>query len=214
MSDLTGPGRNSEMSTIEVVEGLGPELADQLALPRRLDLEAAEGVGRPDQLEGRRVVVRHAGRRRRWLDARRRRPGATSADGVRHRRLHPDAEDVELEQPEVLDVVLVELAHREAEAARLDRGAVEQARVGQEHAARVQRDVAGQPVEASRRGRRTCRARSSAAPRPLARSSGRSRRAARASRARMCGNALAIASTSPGGMPSAAPTSRTAWRTR
>ena len=34
MSDLTGPGRNSEMSVIEVVERLGPELADQLALPR------------------------------------------------------------------------------------------------------------------------------------------------------------------------------------
>jgi error-prone DNA polymerase len=47
-----------------------------------------------------------------------------------------------------------------------------------------------------------------------ARSSGRSRSASCTSRARMCGNALAIWSISPGGMPSAAPTSRIACRTR
>jgi hypothetical protein len=67
--------------------------------------------------------------------------------GVGHRRLHPDAEDVELEQAEDLDVVLVELAHREAEPARLDRGAVQQGGIGQDHPARVQRDVPRQPVE-------------------------------------------------------------------
>ena len=64
-----------------------------------------------------------------------------------HRRLHPDAEHVELEQAEVLDVVLVELAHREAGVRRLDGGAVEQGGVGEQHPARVHRDVAGQPVE-------------------------------------------------------------------
>ena len=37
-----------------------------------------------------------------------------NGDRMGHRGLHPDAEDVELEQAEVLDVVLVELAHREA----------------------------------------------------------------------------------------------------
>ena len=68
-------------------------------------------------------------------------------DRVRHRRLHPDAEHVELEQAELLDVVLVELAHREAQPAGLDRGAVEQRGVGQQHPARVQRDVPRQPVE-------------------------------------------------------------------
>ena len=47
-------------------------------------------------------------------------------DGVGHRRLHPDAEHVELEHAEVLDVVLVELAHREAGVRRLDGGPVEQ----------------------------------------------------------------------------------------
>ena len=64
-----------------------------------------------------------------------------------HRGLHPDAEHVELEQPEVLDVVLVELAHREADEAGLDRRPVEQRGVGQQHPARMDGDVAGQPVE-------------------------------------------------------------------
>ena len=69
-------------------------------------------------------------------------------DGVGHRGLHPDAEHVELEQAEVLDVLLVELAHRVAQGAALHRGAVEQGAVGEQHPARVHRDVAGQPVEA------------------------------------------------------------------
>ena len=68
-------------------------------------------------------------------------------DGMRHRRLHPDAEHVELEQPEVLDVLLVELAHRVAEEARLDGRPVEQRGIGQQHAARVHGDVPRQPVE-------------------------------------------------------------------
>ena len=74
-------------------------------------------------------------------------------------------------------------------------------RVGQQHPARVDGDVAGQPVEPLDEVEHQVEPlrRSS----PAARSSGRSRSAIRASRARMCGNALAIASISPGGMPSA-----------
>ncbi len=68
-------------------------------------------------------------------------------DGVRHRGLHADAEHVELEQAELLDVVLVELAHREPGEAGLHGRAVEQRGVRQQHAARVHGDVAGQPVE-------------------------------------------------------------------
>ncbi len=68
-------------------------------------------------------------------------------EGVGHRRLHPDAEDVGLEQPEDLDVVLVELAHREPLPAGLDRPAVEQGGVPEQHPAGVQRDVPGQCVE-------------------------------------------------------------------
>ena len=87
-----------------------------------------------------------------------------------------------LSSPSVLDVVLVELAHREAEPARLDRGAVEQRGVGEQDAARVQRDVAGQPVEATRRGRRTCRAAPSACVRPGRWPAARAGRAARRGR--------------------------------
>ena len=68
-------------------------------------------------------------------------------DRVGHRRLHPDAEHVELEQAELLDVVLVELAHREPGVGRLDGCAVEQRDVGEQHPAGMHRDVARQPVE-------------------------------------------------------------------
>lgn len=50
--------------------------------------------------------------------------------------------------------------------------------------------------------------------RATSRSSGSSSMAARASRALMCGKALASRSISAGFMESAAPTSRMAWRTR
>jgi hypothetical protein len=134
---------------------------------------------------------------------------------VLHRRLHPDAEHVELEQPELLDVVLVELAHREAQPAGLDRGAVQQRAVRQQHPARVQRDVPRQAVEPLDQAQQQVDAAGVLAlASPLARSSGRSRMAARTWLARMCGNALASASTSPGGRPSAAPTSRTPCRAR
>ncbi len=139
---LDRPGPEQRDVDDEVLEGLRRELADQLALPRRLDLEAAERLGRLHQREGRRVVARrgvHVDR------------GAVDprhlAHGVLHRGLHPDAEHVQLEQPELLHVVLVELAHREAQPAGLDRGAVQQRPVGQQHPARVQRDVPRQPVE-------------------------------------------------------------------
>ena len=95
----------------EVVERLGGELADQLTLTRRLDLEAAEGVRRPDEVVGGGVVERdgvEVGTCVVTVDP------ADLVERVRHRRLHADAEHVELEQTEVLDVVLVELAHGES----------------------------------------------------------------------------------------------------
>ncbi len=139
---LHRPGAEQRDVGDEVVEGLGRELADELALPRRLDLEAAQGVRGAHERVGRVVVERH----RVEVDDLAVDP-LDLGEGVRHRGLHPDAEDVELEQPELLDVVLVELAHREAHPAGLHRRAVEQRGVGEQHAARVQRDVARQAVE-------------------------------------------------------------------
>ena len=108
----------------EVLEGLRRERADQPALPGRLDLEAAERLGRLHEGEGCRVVAGN----RIHLHVEAVDPGDL-LHGVGHRRLHPDPEHVELEQPELLDVVLVELAHREAQPAGLHRGAVQQGAV-------------------------------------------------------------------------------------
>ncbi len=67
--------------------------------------------------------------------------------GMGHRRLHPDAQHVELEQADVLHVVLVELAHRETAVAGFQWSAFAQRRVAQDHPAGVQGDVSGQSVE-------------------------------------------------------------------
>ena len=142
---LDRPGPEQRDVGDDVLEAVEAGLADQLALAGRLDLEDPEGLGRGDQLVGRRVVERHL---RLVVEVDLEAVDALDlGDRVGHRGLHPDAEHVELEQAEVLDVVLVELAHREAGEAGLDRGAVEQGGVGEQHAARVHGDVAGQPVE-------------------------------------------------------------------
>ena len=130
----------------DLPEGLDTGLADQLALAGRLDLEDAEGPGAADHLVGRGVVEGHL-RLVVEVDLDVVDP-LDLGHRVGHRGLHPDAEDVELEQAEVLDVVLVELAHREAGVAGLHRRPVEQGGVGEQHAAGVHRDVAGQAVEA------------------------------------------------------------------
>jgi hypothetical protein len=201
MSLLTGPGRNSEMSTMRSSKVLGANLPTSSRWPGDsiwkqprvwVDCTSAKVAG---SSRGTAVDVDH---------------GAVDPldllHRVRHGRLHADAEHVELEQPELLDVVLVELAHREAQPAGLDRCAVEQGGVGQQHPARVERDVAGQPVEPLDHAQHQVDPGGVvAADRPLARSSGRSRIAARTWLARMCGNALASASISPGGMPRAGP---------
>ena len=72
---------------------------------------------------------------------------ADLGERVRHRGLHADAEHVQLDHPGDLRVVLVELAEREALAALLHRGPVEQGPIGQQHAARVHGDVPRQAVE-------------------------------------------------------------------
>ena len=68
---LHRPGPEQRDVDDEVLERLRPELADQLPLPGRLDLEHAERAGAADQLEGR--PGRRAGRRR--CRRSRRRPG-------------------------------------------------------------------------------------------------------------------------------------------
>ena len=143
MSLFTGPGRNSEMSMMRSTKVSGANLPISSRWPGdsiwkhpsvRVDWTRSKVAGSSRGTASMSTVYpvdpRHL------------------VERVRDRRLHPHPEDVELEQPDRLDVVLVELAHREAQPARLHRGAVEQRGVGEHHPARVQRDVAGQSVEA------------------------------------------------------------------
>ena len=69
-------------------------------------------------------------------------------EGVGDRGLHPHPEHIELDEPHVVHIVFIELAHGQTHAGRLDRGAVQQGAVRKDHPARVHRDVAGQPVQA------------------------------------------------------------------
>ena len=124
MSLLTGPGRNSEMSVMMSSKVSIPDLptssrwpGDSIwKTPRVLAAEIMSKVR--SVVEGHlHLVVEVDVAALDPLDLR---------DRVGHRGLHPDAEHVELEQAEVLDVLLVELAHRVAQEALLHRGAVEQ----------------------------------------------------------------------------------------
>ncbi len=128
------------------MEGARLEPADEIALAGGLDLEAAERLGGADQLVGGRV-------RRALTD------GAVEIDAlaggafdlgerVRHGGLHPHAQHIELEQPQVLHVVLVELRHGEPLAAGGDDGgAGAQRTVGEQHTAGVHGDAARQRVQ-------------------------------------------------------------------
>ena len=213
MSVLTGPGRNSEMSMMRSSKRLGAELADQLALARATRSGSSPRVlGRADQLVRSRSSSSGtcASSSRSICDPV---DPLDLGDGVRHRRLHPDAEHVELEQAEVLDVVLVELAHREAQPAGLDRGAVEQRGVGQQTPHGCRAMCRGRPSSRSTRS-------NSRSSRGLVEAAGCAARAARAMalpgvagadvRERL-GDRVDLAAAA---CPSAAPTSRTACRTR
>ena len=104
----------------EVVEVARPELTDQFPLTGRFDLETAEGLGLRDQVVGVLIVEGQ----RVEIDLGPLHP-ADLGHRMGHRRLHADAEYVEFEETHRLDLVLVELAHREAHPTGLHRGAVE-----------------------------------------------------------------------------------------
>ncbi len=143
MSELTGPGREQRDLRDQVADAARRHPGHQFPLAGRFDLEDADGPGGADHRE-RGLVVAGDGVE---VDPLAGGP-LDLGDRVRHRRLHADAEHVELDHPGGLRVVLVELAERQAVGVPLDRGPVEQARVGQQDAAGVQGDVPGEPVQA------------------------------------------------------------------
>ena len=117
----------------QVVEVLRPGLGERLHLGPALDLEDADGVGRLEHLEHLRDVLGQAVQ----VEADR----AVVLDELErlvHRGQHPEAQQVQLDELERLDVALVELdddaiLHRGA----LDRRDVDERRGRHEHAARV-----------------------------------------------------------------------------
>ncbi len=130
----------------QVVEGGRLQPPHQVPLARRFDLEAAQGLGRADQLV-RGPVARWHLRRVVQVELP---PRATAdlRDRVGHRGLHPHAQHVQFEQPELLHVVFVELGHGEALAAGgHHRRTGEQGVVGEQHPARVHGDPARQRVQ-------------------------------------------------------------------
>ena len=123
----------------EVVEGLRPRSWQGLHLRTRLDLEDADGVRLAAHLE-------HCGVLQRQLVEVRPCAGRVldQLEGFGHHRQGAQAQHVHLDQAQVFDVVLVELDdaapfHRRG----LDRRDVDQWLAGDEHAAVVDREVAG-----------------------------------------------------------------------
>lgn len=129
-----------------VVDGARPQAREQVLLAGGLELEQTDGVRILDHQEREQVVERHLA-------------GVVQVDSlaggppdlrdrVRHRRLHPNAEHVELDQPECFHLVLVPQSHRESlVGGGSERQTVAQPGIGDDHPARVLAEVLDQAVE-------------------------------------------------------------------
>ena len=126
----------------EVVEVLGARAPQRAHLRAALDLEDAGGLGLLDGLEGRGVVVGDA-REVDPLAA----PRGDQLDAALDRRQHPQPEQVDLQEARVRAGVLVPHDHLAAlHGGGHDRAAVDQRAGGDDHAAGVLGEVAGQAV--------------------------------------------------------------------
>ena len=138
-----GPGPDDRDLDDEIVEALRPGLRQRLHLGPALDLEDPDRVGRLEHLEDLGDLLRQPVE----VDADR----AVVLDQLERlvdRGEHPEPEQVELDQLELLDVALVELDDDPVRHRRpLDRGDVDERRGRDEHAARVDRQVAREPVD-------------------------------------------------------------------
>ena len=128
---LDGAGPDDRDLDHEVVQALRPRLGERLHLGPALDLEDADGVGGPEHLEDLRHFLRQAieveADRAIVLD---------ELERLVHRGEHPEAEQVELDELERLDIALVELDDDPVDHRRpLDRRDVDERRRGHEHAA-------------------------------------------------------------------------------
>ena len=143
MSDFTGPGRNSEMSTIRSSHRSGCSFCSSSRWPgdsiwKHPSVSEARIVSNVVEVVERDAVeVDLLPRRARDL-----------VERVAHRAQHAHAEDVELQVAEQLDVVLVGLDHAMAVGAALQRHALDEVVAREHDAARMQRDVPGEPSDA------------------------------------------------------------------
>ena len=135
----------------DVVEAVGLELAHEIRDAARLQLEDRGRAAGLQELEGLRVVERQARKVNRRLARgeafRIDEPHRPVDDGERAK-----AEEVELDEPDLLDVVLVELGD-DARAARfaVERGEVRERARRDHDAARVRAGVAGEALEPLRK---------------------------------------------------------------
>ena len=126
----------------EVVEVLGARAPQRAHLRAALDLEDAGGLGLLDGLEGGRVVVGDAREVDPLAPAR-----GDELDAALDRREHPQPEQVDLQEARVRAGVLVPHDHLPPlHGGGHDRAAVDQRAGGDDHAAGVLGEVAGQAV--------------------------------------------------------------------
>ena len=132
----------------DILEAVGLEAADQLLHAARFELEHRRGLAGQQDLVGRRVVQRYAFD----LDALVLAPARV--DGLQRPvddGQGTQAEEVELDQADILDIPLVELGHQAAAAwFAVDRREIVEIAGRDDHAAGVLADIARQALEAAR----------------------------------------------------------------
>ncbi len=142
MSDFTGPGRNSEMSTIRSSHRFGWSFCNSSRWP-------GDSIWKQPSVSESRIISKVSlvvERDPLEVDLLPHRP-RDLIHRVAHRREHPHTEDVELQVAEQLDVVLVGLDHPVAVRGPLQRHPVDQVVGGQHDPAGMQRDVAREAVQ-------------------------------------------------------------------
>ena len=119
----SGPGRYSATAAIDVLEAVGAKVLEELLHPARLELEDALGLARREELVRGRVVQGDAREIESLADVRevQRLPvgdevgaGVDEPHGDVEHRQRLEAEEVELDETRLLDVVLVVLRDERA----------------------------------------------------------------------------------------------------
>ena len=144
---LQGPGAEQGHQGGHVLEGVGAQLLDQLLHAPGFELEDGGGLAALEQGEGRRVLgidARNVDGGLAGLGA----PGVDGLEGPVDDGQGAQAQEVELDQAHLLDVVLVELGHEVGAAGlAIEGGEVGELGRGNDHAAGVLAGVAGQALQ-------------------------------------------------------------------